>query len=104
MDNTEISLKNSNLTAGTRERSASATIVSTKGQRTVTPFSVREVATSTEPLFLTTYKKVVDNLKTYGLTAYDLTVVREKLRLQNNFLEFSYITNDQTGQKFTLKD
>jgi hypothetical protein len=53
---------------------------------------------------LTTYKKVVDNLKTYGLTAYDLMVVREKLRLQNNFLEFSYITNDQTGQKFTLKD
>lgn len=53
---------------------------------------------------LTTYKKVVDNLKTYGLTANDLMVVREKLRLQNNFLEFSYITNDQTGQKFTLKD
>ncbi|MDD3597948.1 replication endonuclease [Sulfuricurvum sp.] len=53
---------------------------------------------------LTTYKKVVDIVKTYGLTKNDLEVVREKLRLQNNFLQYSYITNDQTGQSFSLKD
>lgn len=53
---------------------------------------------------LTTYKKVVDIAKTYGLTADDLAVVREKLRRQSNFLEYSYITNDQTGQSFSLKD
>jgi hypothetical protein len=53
---------------------------------------------------LTTYKKVVDIVKTYGLTKNDLEVVREKLRLQNNFLEYSYITNDHTGQSFSLKD
>lgn len=53
---------------------------------------------------LTTYKKVVDIVRTYGLTQNDLAVVREKLRKQNNFLEYSYITNDQTGQSFSLKE
>ncbi|MDD3769247.1 MAG: replication endonuclease [Sulfuricurvum sp.] len=53
---------------------------------------------------MTTYKKVVDIVRTYGLTQNDLAVVREKLRKQNNFLEYSYITNDQTGQSFSLKE
>ncbi len=53
---------------------------------------------------LTTYKKVVDIVRTYGLYENDLAVVREKLRRQNNFLEYSYITNDQTGQSFSLKE
>ncbi|MDO9303852.1 MAG: replication endonuclease [Sulfuricurvum sp.] len=53
---------------------------------------------------LTTYKKVVDKVRTYGLYPNDLVVVREKLRLQDNFLKFSYITNDHTGQSFSLKD
>lgn len=53
---------------------------------------------------LTIYKNVVDNSKTYGLDENDLEYVREKLRNQNNFLEFSYVTNDQTGQSFSLKE
>ncbi len=53
---------------------------------------------------LTTYKKVVDNLITYGLYEDDLDEVNEKLRQQNNFLEYSYISNDQTGQVFSLKE
>lgn len=53
---------------------------------------------------LTTYKKVVDKFRTYGLYSNDLEVVREKIKKQNDFLEFSYITNDQTGQSFSLKD
>lgn len=35
---------------------------------------------------------------------YDLAKVKEKLRNQNNFLQFSYISNDQTGQVFSLKE
>jgi len=57
-----------------------------------------------EPSSLTTYKKVVDNLITYGLYEDDLDEVNEKLRQQNNFLEYSYISNDQTGQVFSLKE
>lgn len=53
---------------------------------------------------LTTYKKVVDIIRTYGLYKHDLEFVREKLRRQSNFLEYSYISNDQTGQTFCLKD
>ncbi|MCK9374089.1 MAG: replication endonuclease [Sulfuricurvum sp.] len=53
---------------------------------------------------LTTYKKVVDIVKTYGLNENDLVTVREKLQRQRNFLEFSYVSNKQTGQTFSLKD
>ncbi|MDP3586847.1 MAG: replication endonuclease [Sulfuricurvum sp.] len=53
---------------------------------------------------LTTYKKVVDIAKTYGLNEKDLETVRMKLQRQRHFLEFSYVTNDQTGQSFSLKD
>lgn len=53
---------------------------------------------------LTIYKNVVDKPKTYGMDQHDLSKVRDKLRNQNNFLNFSYITNDQTGQAFSLKE
>lgn len=53
---------------------------------------------------LTTYKKVVDIVRTYGLYKNDLAVVYDKLRLQNIFLENSFIRNNQTGQSFSLKD
>ena len=53
---------------------------------------------------LTNYKKDVDISKNYGLTTYDLQAVKEKIRLQNNFLEFSYVENNMTGQKISLKD
>jgi hypothetical protein len=110
-------------TDGAIVRSALATNVSTKGERTlcvsgckaVTPAEAQSVKRGsalgvenyTDGFYsppLTTYKKVVDIVKTYGLTKNDLEVVREKLRLQNNFLEYSYITNDRTGQSFSLKD
>lgn len=55
-------------------------------------------------LSLTIYKKVVDNPITYGLYEDDLEDVVEKLRQQNNFLNFSYIVNDLTGQSFSLKE
>lgn len=53
---------------------------------------------------LTIYKKVVDISKTYGLTNDDLSAVTAKLLKQKQFLEYSYITNDQTGQSFSLID
>jgi hypothetical protein len=53
---------------------------------------------------LTTYKKVVDIVKTYGLDDNDLEDVQLKLQYQRHFLEYSYISNDQTGQTFCLKD
>lgn len=104
MDSTITTLKNGSNTDGALATSASARSTSTEGERTATAFGVCEAATSAEPLPLTTYKKVVDIVKTYGLTKNDLAVVREKLRKQSNFLNFSYITNDQTGQSFSLKD
>ena len=53
---------------------------------------------------LTSYKNVVDKLKTYGLSIIDLAVVREKLRQQSNFLQYSYVVNNQSGERFSLKD
>jgi hypothetical protein len=53
---------------------------------------------------LTSYKKVVDITKTYGLSTFDLAMVKEKLRKQSNFLEYSYVVNNQTGERFSLKD
>ncbi len=46
----------------------------------------------------------MDIVKTYGLNEHDLETVREKLQRQRNFLDFSYITNNQTGQSFSLKE
>ncbi len=56
------------------------------------------------PTPLTIYKKVVDKSKIYGLTESDLNMVRAKLKRQNDFLEYSYIQNNSTGQQFSLKD
>ena len=92
MDNTRLSLKES--------INSCVAVVAERGG----PLCGLGSAGTDYSLPLTTYKKVVDKIKTYGLTASDLMVVREKLRLQNNFLEYSYVTNDQTGQSFTLKD
>jgi hypothetical protein len=123
MDSTTTTLKKRSYTDGAAVRSALATNISTEGERTLcvsgckatTCAEARSVKRGstlggenyTDGLYpppLTTYKKVVDIVKTYGLTQNDLAVVHEKLRLQNNFLEFSYVTNDQTGQSFSLKD
>jgi len=53
---------------------------------------------------LTIYKNVVDIPRTYGLSANDFAKVKEKLRKQKNFLDFSYVVNNETGQSFTLKE
>lgn len=53
---------------------------------------------------LTIYKNVVDTPRIYGLTADDLKVAKAKIKAQSNFLDFSYIKNNSTGQKFSLKD
>lgn len=59
----------------------------------VVPLRVAKGYADTEIVgtLLTNYKNVVDIGKTYGLSATDLVAVREKLRLQNNFLEYSYV-------------
>jgi len=53
---------------------------------------------------LTTYKKVVDIVRKYGLSRGDLTSVQAKIAKQNNFLTGSFIRNNSTGQTFSLKD
>ncbi len=53
---------------------------------------------------LTNYKNVVDIPKKYGVSANDLKAVEAKLKSQNNFLNFSYITDNLTGQSFSLKE
>lgn len=53
---------------------------------------------------LTNYKNVVDIPKMYGVSKHDLQAVKEKIRLQNNFLEFSYVRDNVTNQTFTLKE
>lgn len=72
----------------------------------VVPLRVAKVYADTEAVGapLTSYKKVVDITKTYGLSAFDLAMVKEKLRKQSNFLEYSYVVNNQTGERFSLKD
>ena len=53
---------------------------------------------------LTNYKKVVDISKIYGLTHNDLEVTKAKIKRQSDFLNYSYIQNNSTGQQFSLKD
>jgi hypothetical protein len=53
---------------------------------------------------LTNYKKVVDNFKTYGLSHDDLLMTQLKIKRQREFLNYSYIENNLTGQQFSLKD
>ncbi|WP_428739950.1 replication endonuclease [Sulfurimonas sp.] len=53
---------------------------------------------------LTIYKKVVDKVKNYGLTRSDLASVKLKLRKQENFLKYSYVQNNHTGQMISLQD
>lgn len=93
MDNTQLSLKMTNTYVAD---------MSGKPSTGLCPFVGSADAVGSPSL--TTYKNVVDIVRTYGLYKHDLEFVREKLRRQNNFLEFSYISNDQTGQTFCLKD
>lgn len=53
---------------------------------------------------LTNYKKVVDNSKIYGLSAHDLDMTKAKIKSQSDFLDYSYIQDNNTGQQFSLKD
>ena len=53
---------------------------------------------------LTNYKKVVDISKTYGLTKDDLVMTKLKIKNQSNFLDYSFIQDNSTGQQFSLKD
>jgi hypothetical protein len=93
MDDTQLSLKMSvNNVAN----------MSVKPSMGLCPFVGSSDAVGSLPL--TTYKKVVDIPRTYGLYENDLETIREKLERQRHFLEFSYVTNDKTGQIFNLKD
>ena len=53
---------------------------------------------------LTNYKKVVDIPRIYGLTKCDLAASKVKIKSQSDFLSFSYIQDNTTGQQFSLKD
>jgi len=53
---------------------------------------------------LTTYKKVVDISKKYGVSQSDLLSVKIKIKRQEDFLKYSYIRNNITGQTFSLSD
>lgn len=93
MDDTQLSLKKSNIQVADKSVRPFVGLCPSGGHADVFGSSS-----------LTTYKKVVDIAKTYGLDEEDLDDVNEKLRRQRNFLEYSYISNDQTGQTFCLKD
>jgi len=53
---------------------------------------------------LTNYKKVVDIVRMYGLSEGDLISVKQKIRKQNNFLNYSYLMDNHSGQTFSLKE
>lgn len=53
---------------------------------------------------LTNYKKVVDIPRIYGLSNNDLESAKLKIKNQSNFLDYSYIQDNSTGQQFSLKD
>ncbi|MDD2448799.1 MAG: replication endonuclease [Sulfurimonas sp.] len=53
---------------------------------------------------LTNYKKVVDIPRIYGLTNDDLKSTKTKIKRQSDFLDYSYIQDNNTGQQFSFKD
>lgn len=57
-----------------------------------------------DELPLTNYKKVVDISKKYGVSASDLLFTKSKIKKQNDFLEYSYVQDNMTGQTFSLKE
>ncbi|QFR49863.1 replication endonuclease [Sulfurimonas lithotrophica] len=59
-------------------------------------------ATNEAPL--TNYKKDVDIFKKYGVSKSDLVSVKLKIRKQENFLKYSYVKNNSTGQAIPLQD
>ena len=46
----------------------------------------------------------MDISKTYGLTKDDLAMTKLKIKNQSNFLDYSFIQDNSTGQQFSLKD
>ena len=68
------------------------------------PAKAGEKVSRCEAKPLTIYKKVVDISKIYGLTKDDLNMCQLKIKRQNDFLKYSYIQNNLTGQQFSLKD
>lgn len=53
---------------------------------------------------LTNYKKDVDIYKKYGISKSDLVSVELKLKLQEEFLKYSYIKDRTTGNTLSLKE
>lgn len=53
---------------------------------------------------LTNYKKDVDVFKKYGVSNSDLVSVKLKIKKQKNFLKYSYVKNNSTGQTIALQD
>lgn len=53
---------------------------------------------------LTNYKNVVDIQEKYGVSSSDLVSATLKIKQQDNFLTYSYVKDNQTGQTFSLKD
>lgn len=93
MDNTPLSLKESvNGTADIGMPESGACPVSEGADSIGAPSS------------LTIYKNVVDIPKKYGMTEWDLSAVYTKLLEQKQFLEYSYVLNEITGQTFSLLD
>lgn len=70
------------------------------------PLSLCECRTKDEGAIalLTNYKKVVDNSKIYGLSSDDLYMAKLKIKKQSDFLDYSYIQDNSSGQYFSLKD
>lgn len=59
---------------------------------------------SIDEALLTIYKKDVDIPKYYGVTASDLQSTKQKIQRQRDFLKYSYVSNNLTGQCFSLED
>ena len=67
-------------------------------------FTTGRSSSRLSPTLLTNYKKVVDISKIYGLTRDDLEMSKMKIQKQSDFLNYSYIQNNSTGQQFSLKE
>jgi len=67
-------------------------------------FAIRRCSSRLRPTPLTSYKKVVDIPKIYGLSSNDLEATKAKIKRQRQFLDYSYIENNLTGQQFSLKE
>jgi len=66
------------------------------GHRKEHPRSRGEIEKSQTPF--TNYKKIVNISKIYGLTSNDLAMTKAKIKSQSDFLDFSYVQDNSTGQ------